>query len=341
MARIGIIGGGAWGTALTLVVKRAGGEAVLWAREREVVESINARHENPLFLPGAALDPALRATGKLAEAAQAEILLLVTPAQFLRAAASEIAPHLKPGTPTVICAKGIERGTCALMSEIVAEVLPDSPIAVLSGPTFAAEVAAGLPTAVTLACRDPSVGEMLSRALGTKNFRTYLSEDVTGAEIGGAVKNVLAIACGITVGRKLGENARAALITRGLAEIIRLGLAKGARLSTMMGLSGFGDLSLTCNSTQSRNTSLGIRLAQGSSLQDALARAPAVAEGAFSAEAVRQLANRLNVEMPICFGVDRILNAGAAIDAVIAQLLERPFKEESTDVLLDREPRFG
>jgi glycerol-3-phosphate dehydrogenase (NAD(P)+) len=328
MARIGIIGGGAWGTALSLVAVRAGARPVLWAREAEVVESVNRDHENPHFLPGVALDPQLRATGSLADAAVCDLLLLVVPAQFLRATLTALAPDYRTGTPVVVCAKGIERKTCALMSEIVADILPNAPLAVLSGPTFAGEVARGLPTAVTLACADLTLAERIARQLGTKTFRTYLSDDIIGAQIGGAVKNVLAIACGITMGRKLGENARAALITRGLAEMIRLGLAKGARMSTMMGLSGFGDLSLTCNSAQSRNTSLGIKLGQGASRETAMDLGKAVAEGAFTADAVRELANRLDVDMPICFAVDEILNQRADIGTVIEQLLERPVKEE-------------
>lgn len=332
MGQIGIIGGGAWGTSLTLVVKRAGGAPLLWAREPEVVEAVNTAHENPQFLPGIKLDPSVRATGDLAEAAAAELLLLVVPAQFLRAVTEQLAPSYRAGTPVVICAKGIEQKTSALMSEIVAEVLPDAPVAILSGPTFAAEVARGLPTAVTLACADAKIAARIAGKLGTKTFRTYLSDDVTGAQIGGAVKNVLAIACGITMGRELGENARAALITRGLAEMIRFGTAKGARMSTMMGLSGFGDLSLTCNSAQSRNTSLGIKLGRGASPEEAKDLGKAIAEGAFTAEALVALAKRLGVDMPISFAVDAILNAQADIDGVIEDLLERPVKEELADV---------
>lgn len=253
MARIGIIGGGAWGTALALVVVRAGHEAMIWARESEVAAAINSRRENPAFLPGITIETGVSATNDIRDAAQSDAVLLTMPAQFLRATAKELAPKLEPGVPAVICAKGIELGTCALMSEVAAEALPRAPIAVLSGPTFAAEVARGLPTAVTLACADHALGEWLGRFLGSRRFRTYHSDDIVGAQVGGAVKNVLAIACGITIGRDMGENARAALITRGLAEMIRLGLAKGAHLTTMMGLSGFGDLSLTCNSLQSRN----------------------------------------------------------------------------------------
>jgi len=343
MARIGIIGGGAWGTALALVARRAGAEAVIWARESDVVAAINERHENPVFLPGIVLDPAIRAVADMTQAAQADAVLLVPPAQHLRATLKQLAAALPRGTPAVVCAKGIERGTCALMSEIASDALPASPVAVLSGPTFAGEVARGLPTAVTLACADAGLAERLAGYIGSRRFRTYLSEDVVGAELGGAVKNVLAIACGITIGRGLGENARAALITRGLAEIIRLGLAKGARMATLMGLSGLGDLTLTCNSAQSRNTSFGILLGQGVALGDAIARGAGVREGVYSAEAVRELSNRLKIEMPICFAVDDILNRGVDIDAAISELLDRPVGEEMADLGagLDRPQHFG
>lgn len=342
MARIGIIGGGAWGTALSLVARRAGNEALIWAREREVVSAVNGSHENP-FLPGVRLDPAIEATANIEDAVQSDAVLLAVPAQFLRTVLRECATAIVAGTPAVICTKGIERGSCALMSEIVAEILPQTPLAVLSGPTFAGEVARGLPTAVTLACADAARAESLVRLLAGRRFRTYLSDDVVGAEVGGAVKNVVAIACGVTIGRGFGENARAAIITRGLAEMIRLGAAKGARIATMMGLSGFGDLSLTCNSEQSRNTSLGLLLGRGVSLADAKKGFAGVSEGVDTAQAVHELAVRLNVDMPICFAVDRIVNSGADIDAVIAELLDRPLKEEIDGLPqnLDRAKQFG
>lgn len=329
MKRIGIIGAGAWGTALATVVRRAGLEAVLWAREPEVVQSVNASHENTLYLPGVGLDPELRATDDLAEAAAAEALLLVVPAQFLRATCEELADHLGVGVPVVACAKGIESQSGALVSEIVAEALPAHPLAVLSGPTFAIEVARQLPTAVTLACADIEVGGNLAKALTTPRFRVYRSDDVVGAEIGGAVKNVLAIACGIVEGRKLGDNARAALITRGLAEMARLGTAKGGKAETLMGLAGIGDLTLTCNAMQSRNFSLGVALGEGRSLAEILGQRISVAEGVPSAAAVVGLATRLGVEVPICQAVDKILNASADIDATIAELLARPVGAEA------------
>ena len=328
MDNVGVVGGGAWGTALAGIAA-AGGGAVLWAREAEVVSAIDATQRNPLFLPDIALDPAIRATSDLAAVAANDVILLVVPAQHLRLVAANLAPHWQAGTPVVICAKGIELQTGLLMSEVVAEILPDAPLAVLSGPTFAGEVARGLPTAITLACADPELGRALVQRLGRPTFRPYLSGDVIGAEIGGAVKNVLAIACGIVAGRKLGDNARAALITRGLAEMLRLGRAKGARAETLMGLSGLGDLVLTCTGVSSRNFSLGVALGQGQSLAAVQATRRSVAEGVDTAPAVVRLAARLSIEMPISSAVTAILHQGAAIDDAITQLLARPFVSEA------------
>ncbi len=325
MQRIGIIGAGAWGTALAQMLCRAGRAVALWAREPEVAEAIERDHLNPTFLPGVALDPAMRVSLDLSAVARdAEALLLAVPAQYLRAICGQITGRV----PLVICAKGIETGTGALLSEVVAETLPEAPLAVLSGPTFAAEVARGLPTAVTLATRDPALGQTLVAALGTRAFRPYLSNDVIGAEIGGAVKNVLAIACGIVAGKGLGDNARAALITRGLAEMTRLAMAKGGRPETLMGLSGLGDLVLTCTAPQSRNYSLGVALGEGQALDAILAERRSVAEGVDSAAAAAALAAKLGVEMPIVAAVDAILHRGAAIDDAIAALLSRPFRSE-------------
>jgi glycerol-3-phosphate dehydrogenase (NAD(P)+) len=332
MQSIGIIGGGAWGTALGLVALRAGRDALLWAREAEVVAAINERHENALFLPGTALDPRLRATGGIAEAAACDLLLLATPAQHLRSIAGSLAPHLEPGTPVIICAKGIEEQSGAVLSEVAGQALPQAPVALLSGPTFAAEVATGHPTAITLAASDAALGQQLVRALGSRAFRPYYTDDVVGAQIGGAIKNVIAIACGIVLGRKLGDNARAALITRGLAEMARLALAKGGRAETLMGLSGLGDLTLTCTSLQSRNCSLGAALGEGKQLADILAARRSVAEGVTSAAAAAGLARRLGVEMPIVAAVDAILHHGAAIDQAIEGLLSRPFRSETRAV---------
>ena len=330
MERIGIVGGGAWGTALGLLARRAGREALLWARESEVVEAIERRHENPLFLPGVPLDPELHATGDLVKVAASDVLLLAVPAQHLRAVTTTLAPHVAPGMPAVICAKGIEEGSGALLSEVVAATLPQAVPAVLSGPTFAAEVARGLPTAVTLALRDAVLGRQLLRSLGSRTFRPYLSDDLVGAEIGGAIKNVIAIACGIVEGRKLGDNARAALVTRGLAEMARIALAKGGRQETLMGLSGLGDLVLTCTGMQSRNHSLGVALGEGKTLAEILAARRSIAEGVTSSAAAAALARRLGIDAPIVAAVDAILHRGAAIDAAVEALLARPFRSEAS-----------
>ncbi len=328
IARIGIIGGGAWGTALANVAGSQGREVILWAREVEVVNAINGARRNPLYLPGVPIHEGVTATSDIAAACDTQAILMVTPAQHLRATLAAIAPNVAGGVPAVICAKGIEQGSGALLGDVVAVGLPDAVPAVLSGPTFAAEVAAGLPTAVTLASRDTAAGEALVTALGGRAFRPYLTDDIIGAQIGGAVKNVLAIACGIVAGRQLGDNARAALITRGLAEMTRLGEALGGRRDTLMGLSGLGDLVLTCTSAKSRNTSLGLALAAGEDAAAYLAGRSSVAEGAATAGAVLELAARHGVDLPICRAVDAIVNRGAAIDSEIEGLLNRPFRGE-------------
>jgi len=332
MARIAIIGAGAWGTALACVARRAGHEATLWAREPEVAAAINAGKGNPIYLPDIALEPGIVATSEIADAVyDAEAVLLVVPSQFLRAVATGMRPYLSAGIPVVLCAKGVEHDTLAMMTEVAADALPGTPIAVLSGPTFAREVAQGLPTAVTLACADHALGQKLVDLIGIPLFRPYLSDDPVGAEIGGAVKNVLAIACGIVTGKKLGDNTRAALITRGLAEMARLGAALGGKPETLMGLSGLGDLTLTCNGPQSRNMSLGMALGQGRALKEVLAERKSVAEGVFSAATVVALAAKHGIEMPICAAVDQVINHGADIDRAIAGLLSRPFRAEAPD----------
>ncbi len=329
MQRFGVIGGGAWGTALAQVLHRAGRDVVLWAREADVVETINRQNENKVFLPGIALNSGIVATNDLATLATADALLLVPPAQHLRATCAALVSHVAAGTPAVICAKGIEEKTGAMLSDVVAAALPQASVAVLSGPTFAAEVARGLPTAVTLAAADAALGQQLIAAMGTREFRPYLSDDVAGAQIGGAVKNVLAIACGIVMGRDFGDNARAALITRGLNEMVRLALAMGGRPETLMGLSGLGDLTLTCSSTQSRNHALGFALGKGEDLKTYLAARRSVAEGVSSAAATAELARKLKVDMPIVAAVEAVLHHGAAIDKTIEGLLARPFKTET------------
>jgi glycerol-3-phosphate dehydrogenase (NAD(P)+) len=323
--KIGVVGGGAWGTALAQVAAANGEPVTLWAREPEVVESVNTAHENPLFLKGLTLSPSIRATGDLADMAECEALLVVSPAQHLR---SIIAGLPVTGTPLILCAKGIEDATGLLMHEVAHELRPEAPIAVLSGPTFAHEVAAGLPTAVTLAVEDQALGERLAARIARPWFRPYLSDDVAGAEVGGAVKNVLAIACGVVEGRGLGQNARAALISRGFAEMTRFGLAKGARAETLAGLAGLGDLVLTCSSTSSRNFSLGKGIGEGARPADLLADRRTVAEGAFTAPVLKRAAEALGVDMPIVAAVCVLLAEEASVEEVVGRLLARPLRAE-------------
>ena len=329
MRRAGVIGGGAWGTALAQVCARAGREVILWAREPEVVAGVNGSRENAVFLPGISLDPAIRATADMADLASADLILAVAPAQHLRAALTAFAPHTRRGLPILLCAKGVEQGSLKLMTQVLAETVPAAAPAVLSGPSFAAEVARGLPTAVTLACPDEALGWALAEAIATPAFRPYLASDMIGAEAGGAVKNVLAIACGIVEGRGLGRSAHAALITRGFAELTRLAVALGGAAETVAGLCGLGDLVLTCSSPQSRNMSVGLALGQGQSLAQALAGKLSVAEGVASAPAVRDLARRLGVDAPICQAVAAIMEGQVGVDAAIQGLLSRPLREET------------
>ena len=328
MKRAGVIGGGAWGTALAQVCARAGLSVILQAREAEVVEAINATHENPLFLPGAPLDPAIRATHALADLASVDVVLAVAPAQHLRAALTEFAPHVRAGLPVILCAKGVEAGSLKLMTEVLAETLPGAAPAVLSGPSFAGEVARGLPTAVTLAAADLASAQRLAQAIATPTFRPYISRDMIGAEAGGAIKNVLAIACGIVEGRGLGRSAHAALITRGFTELTRFATALGAEAETVAGLCGLGDLVLTCSSPQSRNMSVGLALGRGETLKDALADKRSVAEGVATAPAVIALARRLGVETPICDAVAAILAGQTEVGPAIGALLARPLRAE-------------
>ena len=323
MKNIGVIGAGAWGTALAQVAA-AQGPVLLWARETEVAKEINRDHRNSLFLSDVPLSTAIRATTHIADLKDCDALMAVCPAQHLRATLQQLPPmHV----PLILCAKGIEAGSGKLMSEVAADIYK-GPIAVLSGPTFAREVAQGLPTAITLACADDKIRASLIARLGQSTFRPYASSDVTGAEIGGAVKNVLAIACGVVVGRHMGENARAALIARGFAEMQRFGLAKGARAETLAGLSGLGDLVLTCSSLQSRNMSLGAGLGAGKSPQELMGNRHTVAEGAFTAPVLLAAAEALGVEMPIARAVVALLQETATVDETIAALLARPVRDE-------------
>ncbi len=326
---IGIIGGGAWGTALAQTVCLAGRDAVLWAREADVVAEINGAHRNSPFLPDVPLDAKLRATTDLAELARADAILMVAPAQHVRTVGAELANCLKGGTPVVICAKGLEQATSKPMSTVLAEVLPAATLAVLSGPSFAADVARGLPAALTLACADETLGQQLVEAIGYRNFRLYWSSDVTGAQLGGALKNVLAIAAGVVDGKGLGASAHAALVTRGFAEMRRLGAALGARPDTLVGLSGLGDLLLTCGSPQSRNMSLGRALGQGQTLAAVLGSRRSVAEGVYTAAAVVRIAAEKGVEMPIASAVHAIVEGRVEVDAAIEALLSRPFRAEA------------
>lgn len=329
MQTIGVLGGGAWGTALAAVAVAAGRETLLWAREDDVVQAVNDRHENTVFLPGVALDPALKAVSDLADLSGCDAILLVPPAQHLRTMVRQLGDHVGTQVPMVICSKGIEVATGKLLSDVVSEELPDNPVAVLSGPTFAAEVARGLPCALTLAADSAATGEALVAALGQPTFRTYYNDDVVGAQIGGAIKNVLAIATGIVAGLGIGENARAAVITRGLAEIIRFGSHYGAQRETLMGLSGLGDLILTCSSTQSRNMSLGKAIGEGRTFEEIMAERNSVAEGAHTVEIVHKIASDKGLEMPITDAVYRILKEGQNVRDVMDALMARPFTSES------------
>lgn len=327
--KIAIVGAGAWGTVLAMAARRAGCDVLIWAFEPEVADGIAQDNENRPYLPGVKLDPAIRATNDLGDAAAADIVLLAAPAQHLRRTVGPLAGQLAPSTPLVICSKGIEQKTLSLMSEAVSSLFAANPIMILSGPTFASDVAAGLPTAVTLAADDIDAAQRVADGLSSERFRPYSGNDVIGAQIGGAIKNVLAIACGIAEGRGFGDNARAALITRGLAELTRLCVAKGGRAETMMGLSGMGDLVLTCTGTQSRNYSLGRAIGGGRTLADILDERNSVAEGVFTASAAVALAEQLAVDMPIATAVDAVLNREADIDDVIGALLARPLRAEA------------
>ena len=324
--QLAVVGGGAWGTALAQVAATGGRDTLLWALEDDVVSAINRIHENPIYLKGQKLSPAIRATSNFSDLAAADAWLVVTPAQHMRATL-ERSPC--PNMPLILCSKGIEEGSGKLLHDVAREVCPTSPIAVLSGPTFAHEVAAGLPTAVTLACDDEAVGVALRERIALPAFRIYASDDVTGAEIGGAVKNVLAIACGIVEGKGLGQNARAALIARGFAEMTRFGVALGAKRETLAGLSGLGDLVLTCSSTASRNFSLGLGLGQGRVTAELMSDRRTVAEGAFTAPVLAKIARDRGIDMPIVAAVDALLSGKADVDQMLEQLLTRPPRAES------------
>ena len=319
---ISIVGAGAWGTALANAAARAGRDVVLYARDHAAAETMSRTRENPK-LPGIQLAKTIAVTSDLARAGKADAVLLVTPAQSLRQAATALAPHLAPSTPAIVCAKGIERGTHQFMTQIVTEIAPHAVPAILSGPSFDVDVARGLPTAVTLATADEALAKALVHALGSATFRPYHSTDVRGVEIGGAAKNVLAIAAGIVAGRKLGASALAALTTRGFAELMRLGLACGAKAETIAGLSGLGDLLLSCSTPQSRNFSLGLALGRSET-----PNRNKLVEGEFTAPVLIELAAEKNIEMPVANAVAAVLGGAVTIDEAIETLLTRPFRAE-------------
>lgn len=323
--KVAVIGGGAWGTALAMILAQKHNDVLLWAREKEVVNDINNNHRNGLFLPNSPISPAIKATQDIAALRSRNIILVVSPAQYVRATLMQLMPT---NAALILCAKGIEAQSQKLLCEVSAEICPDNDIAVLSGPTFAHEVTANKPGAVTFACDNAMRGKALIKAIATPSFRPYYSDDVIGAEIGGAVKNVLAIGCGVVDGAGLGLNARAALIARGYAEMLRYGLAKGARAETMAGLSGLGDLVLTCSSENSRNFSLGVGLGQGKSAKDLLNNRLSVAEGAQTAPVLQKSAQSLGVDMPIVDAVCALLSGESNVKTVMNTLLSRPLRAE-------------
>lgn len=326
MESIGVIGAGAWGTALAQVLSKGGRNVTIWALEPEVAEAINAKHENTVFLAGISLDKNLKATNALADIVETDVLLIVSPAQFVRSTLEQLKTLLKPDQPIVLCSKGVELDTGMLLSQVVQEVVPNTPFAILTGPTFASEIAQGLPGAVTISSTSKKLRQELRELLGVDGFRPYITDDVIGTQLGGAIKNVIAIASGILTGRKKGESSRAALLTRGVAEIARLGVAMGARKETLLGMCGIGDLFLTATSVQSRNFSLGLALGEGKKLSDILKNRKAVTEGVYTAESVLKLAKKYAVDMPISEAVDKVLKEKISIDESIEQMLNRPFK---------------
>jgi glycerol-3-phosphate dehydrogenase (NAD(P)+) len=323
--KIGVIGAGAWGTALAQVLSEGQEQLLLWAREREIVEQINEVHENRYFLPDHRLRENILATQDWNAIAACDVLLLVTPAQHLRASLQALPDS---DAALILCCKGIEAQSQMLLSEVAQQVRPDNQLAILSGPTFAHEVAQGLPTALTLACESEALWDKLNPLIAKPSFRPYYSDDVAGAEIGGAVKNVLAIGCGVVDGAGLGQNARASLISRGFAEMLRYGAARGARSETLSGLCGLGDLVLTCSSTSSRNFSLGKGLGEGKSAETLLSDRKTVAEGASTAPVLQQDAKTRQVDMPIVDAVCALLAGEADVQSVVTQLMKRPLVSE-------------
>jgi glycerol-3-phosphate dehydrogenase (NAD(P)+) len=326
--KISVIGAGAWGTALAEVISRQGNEVNLWAREGDVVKSINTSNTNDLYLPNIKLSKLIIAQNNITDVLNCDLLLMVTPAQFMRSILNSLKSCLNEEVPIVLCSKGIETETLNLMSEIAESIMPNNPLAVLSGPSFAIDVVNNKPTAVTLACKNPTIGKSIADSINLATFRPYLSEDVIGAQIGGATKNVIAIAAGVVEGQELGDSARAATIARGYSEINRLAVALGGQEETLAGLSGMGDLILTCNSETSRNFSLGMKLGQGLNAHEATNNLSSVAEGMYSAKAIDKLSKKLGIEMPITNAVNDLIERNRSLGEIIDDLLSRPIRRE-------------
>ena len=329
MTSVSIIGSGAWGTALAATADRAGSETTIWSKDQETIDSILKTRINPECFGEQKFSPTIKATADLKEACQSNIIVLAVPTQVIRAVSLEIAKILQPGSYVLIASKGIEQKTGLLLSEVLTQTMPDQTVGVISGPSFAEEVFQAKPAAVTLAAPDITTGSWLARAFNSDRFRVYVSDDVIGTQIGGALKNVLAIACGLAAGKKLGENMQALLITRGLAEMNRLAIAKGANPETLCGLSGLGDVCLTCTSITSRNYKFGFEIGQGKTVAEMMANTAYLAEGVFTSKIITKLAHSLGVEMPIAFAVDAVLNKGADVNQVIHDLMSRPTKIET------------
>ena len=328
METVSIIGAGSWGTALAQTIALQGQPVCLWARKSDLANAINVSHQNTHYLPDVSLHPGIQATDSIQTALESTILFMVTPAQSMRFILAEMADYIRPDHKLVLCSKGIEMETCLLMNEVSKSILPETLVAVLTGPNFAHEIARGKPAATTLACTDENMAKSLQNLIASPHFRPYLSNDIIGAQIAGALKNVIAIACGIAKGLNMGESARASLVTRGLAEISRLGVAMGAHQETFMGMCGIGDLMLTCSSEHSRNFSLGFALGQGQSLIEIMNNRQSVTEGVHTAKSAIKLAERYAVDMPICMAIHKCLNEGLSLDEVLQEMLNRPIGRE-------------
>lgn len=328
MSNISVIGAGAWGTALAQVIASRNEDVCIWTLEQSHAEQINATQRNDLFLSGQAISDKITATSDLKTALQSDIILLVTPAQFVRSTIEKMRPDIRKDHKIILCSKGIEIASGKLMSQVAKEILPDTPIAVLSGPNFAREVAAGKPTATTLACEDNEIAETLQKAVASAYFRPYISNDIIGAQIAGSMKNVIAIACGMAQGLDMGDSARASLVTRGLAEIARLGVAMGGKYETFLGLCGVGDIMLTCSSEQSRNFSLGLAMGQGMDLDKAMDTSKGVTEGVYTAQAGIRLAKRHNVDMPITTAIHNCIENNLPLEDALKEMMSRPLAHE-------------